>query len=40
MKIPKRDYHYKGADTDKESKMFWVMTVIGLALAVLIIWLL
>lgn len=40
MKIPKRDYHYKGADTDKESKLFWIMTVIGLALAVLIIWLL
>lgn len=37
MKIPKRDYNFRGADTDKESKMFWIVTVIGVALAILII---
>lgn len=40
MKLPKRDYHYKGADTTNESRMFWLMVVIGLAIVAIIIFLL
>lgn len=32
MKLPKRDYHYKGADTGGESRLFWILIVIGLAI--------
>jgi len=39
MKIPKRDYHYKGADTSNESRMFWLMVVIGIAIMAAIIFL-
>ncbi|SFC79828.1 hypothetical protein SAMN05421747_12812 [Parapedobacter composti] len=39
MRIPKREYHYKGADTSKESKLFWIMMVIGLAIVAAILWL-
>lgn len=38
MKIPKRDYHHK-VDTAKESRMFWIMMAIGLAIAFAIIFL-
>lgn len=30
MKLPKRDYHFKGADTGGESKLFWIASLIGL----------
>ena len=40
MNIPKRKYHYKGADTTSESRLFWIMVIIGLALAAAIIFLL
>jgi len=36
----KRKYHYKGADTTSESRMFWLMVVIGLAIMAAIIFLL
>jgi hypothetical protein len=39
MKIPKRNYQYKGADTSRESRLFWIMVVIGLALVAAIIFL-
>ncbi|WP_262246062.1 hypothetical protein [Parapedobacter soli] len=36
----KRKYHYKGADTSSENRMFWIMTIIGLAIvAAIIFWL-
>ncbi|MEC3881010.1 hypothetical protein [Parapedobacter sp. 10938] len=37
MNIPKRKYHYKGADTTSESRLFWIMVVVGLAMAAAII---
>ena len=40
MNIPKRKYHYKGADTTNESRMFWIMVIIGLAIMAAIIFLL
>lgn len=33
MKLPKREYRFRGADTGSESRLFWIMTLIGLALA-------
>ncbi len=39
MKIPKRNYHYKGADTSNESKIFWIMVVIGVAIMAAILFL-
>ncbi|MFB2120679.1 hypothetical protein [Parapedobacter sp. 2B3] len=40
MNIPKRKYHYKGADTTRESRVFWIMVIIGLAIvAAIIFWL-
>lgn len=36
----KRKYHYKGADTTSESRLFWIMVVIGLAIMAAIIFLL
>lgn len=39
IKIPKRKYHYKGADTSNESRMFWLMVIIGIALMAAIIFL-
>jgi hypothetical protein len=33
MKIPKRDYHFKSSETSSENRMFWIMTIIGLAIA-------
>ena len=39
MNIPKRKYHYKGADTTNESRMFWIMVIIGLAIMAAIIFL-
>lgn len=39
MRIPKRDYRFKGADTGSESRLFWLMFVIGLALVAVIIFL-
>ncbi len=38
MRLPKRDYHHK-EDTSRESRMFWIMTAIGLAIAFAIIFL-
>lgn len=39
MKLPqKRSYHYRGANTGSESRLFWIMTLIGLALAFAIIY--
>ncbi|SKB79290.1 hypothetical protein SAMN05660226_03181 [Parapedobacter luteus] len=35
----KRKYQYKGADTSKESRMFWIMVVIGIMLMAAIIFL-
>ena len=40
MKLPKRDYHYKGVDTSNESRIFWLMAVIGLAIMAAIMYLL
>ena len=39
MNIPKRKYNYKGADTTSENRLFWLMVIIGLALAAAIIFL-
>jgi len=33
----KRKYHYKGADTTKEGRLFWLMFIVGLAIAAAII---
>lgn len=33
----KRKYHYKGADTTSESRLFWIMVIVGLAIAAAII---
>lgn len=39
MKLPhKREYRYRGGNTGSESRLFWIMTVIGLALAFAIIY--
>jgi hypothetical protein len=38
MRLPKRDYHYKGADTGGESKLFWIMAIIGLAIVAALIY--
>jgi len=35
----KRKYHYKGADTDSEGKLFWIMVIIGVAIMAAIIFL-
>ncbi len=35
----KRKYHYKGADTTNEGRLFWLMVVIGLAIVAAIIFL-
>jgi len=39
INIPKRKYHYKGADTTSESRLFWLMVIIGVALMAAIIFL-
>jgi len=38
MRLPKRNYNYKGADTGRESRLFWIMALIGLALVIAIIY--
>ncbi len=35
----KRKYNYKGADTQSEGRLFWIMIVIGIAIAAAIIFL-
>lgn len=37
MKLPKRNYYHK-EDTRPESRLFWIMTVIGLALVIAILY--
>lgn len=39
INIPKRKYHYKGADTASEGRLFWIMVVIGLAIVAAVIFL-
>jgi len=39
INIPKRKYHYKGANTTHESRLFWLMVIIGIALMAAIVFL-
>ena len=40
MNLPnKRNYHYKGADTSSEGRLFWIMVIVGLAVAAAILFL-
>jgi hypothetical protein len=34
----KRKYRYKGADTDKEQKVFWIAGLVGLAIIIALIY--
>lgn len=36
--MKKREYHYKGADTAGESRLFWIMVVVGLAIVAALIY--
>lgn len=37
MRLPKRDYKFKG-DSSSESRLFWIATIIGLALLVALLY--